>query len=275
MKNRSIYLIVIISLAACFQVEAQLQWFAPLKELDNAKLMVTYRLTYHEDTTDFQRTGTEKMVLLIGNTISNFQSYRKYECERIGRQKQNEGLLLQWVQSGAVKDYACKYQYSIYKNYPDGEMTITDQLFLGDLYEYKEKLYPFEWEILDDMAYIEGYLCQKAICNFGGRTWKAWFTNELPFNDGPYKFGGLPGLIMNMSDTQDHYRFEFLSIETLPEQTVIGWEEKDFIKTTKQDFFNATHALSNTLEFDDRLDDDMAKRVHTALKSRNNPIELK
>lgn len=215
------------------------------------------------------------MVLLINNTISNFQSYRKYECERIGRQKQNEGLLLQWVQSGAVKDYACKYQYSIYKNYPDGEMTITDQLFLGDLYEYKEKLYPFEWEILDDMAYIEGYLCQKAICNFGGRTWKAWFTNELPFNDGPYKFGGLPGLIMNMSDTQDHYRFEFLSIETLPEQTVIGWEEKDFIKTTKQDFFNATHALSNTLEFDDRLDDDMAKRVHTALKSRNNPIELK
>ena len=97
----------------------------------------------------------------------------------------------------------------------------------------------------------------------------------MPFNDGPYKFGGLPGLIMNMSDTQDHYRFEFLSIETLPEQTVIGWEEKDFIKTTKQDFFNATNALSNTLEFDDRLDDDMAKRVHTALKSRNNPIELK
>ena len=45
----------------------------------------------------------------------------------------------------------------------------------------------------------------KAVTEFAGRKWTAWFTEELPFQDGPYKFRGLPGLIVKLEDaTQSH-----------------------------------------------------------------------
>ena len=44
-------------------------------------------------------------------------------------------------------------------------------------------------------------MAQKATTSYGGRDWIAWFTAEIPFQDGPYKFYGLPGLIVKMEDT--------------------------------------------------------------------------
>lgn len=35
-------------------------------------------------------------------------------------------------------------------------------------------------------------MTQKATCDFAGRKWIAWFTTEIPIQDGPYKFYGLP-----------------------------------------------------------------------------------
>ena len=274
MKNNYIKILVTLLLGFCHNAMAQLQWFGPVTELDNAKLMVTYRLTYREDTTNLEKFGCERMVLIIGNTISNFQSYNKYESDRIGRQKQNEGILLEWVQSGAAQDYACRYQYSIYKNHPNGKITTTDIIFLGDSYEYEENLYTYSWKVVDDTASISGYSCQKAICDFSGRTWEAWFSEELPFNDGPYKFGGLPGLILNIADTQGHYVFEFLSIEKMPEGSKIGKEENDYIKTTKQRFFDAMRIYLKEGGYTDKVNEDFAKKIQAVMKSRNNPIEL-
>lgn len=268
--------VVITLLMICFNVQAwaQIEWFGPMKTLDKAKYMVTYRLTYHEDTTNLENHGSEKMVLIIGNDISNFQSYRKYECDRVGRQKQKEGVLLDWIQSGAVRDYTYRYHFSIYKNYPKGKMTTIDKILFGDYYEYDEINNPFEWNILCDTAIVAGYYCQRATCDFAGRTWEAWFSEELPFNDGPYKFGGLPGLILNIFDTRGHYSFEFLSIEAMSKGETIGIEEKDYIKTTKQGFFDAVRIHSESLDYTDKVDDDVARRIYNTLQSRNNPIEL-
>ena len=46
----------------------------------------------------------------------------------------------------------------------------------------------FEWTIAGDTASISGYNVQKATTHFGGRDWIAWFTPEIPYRDGPYKF---------------------------------------------------------------------------------------
>ena len=274
MKNDCIKIVIILLLGFCNYAEAQLQWFGPMTELDDAKIMVMYRQTYHEDTTDLKKYGSERMVLIIGNAVSNFQSYRKYESDRIGRLKQDEGILLDWIQSGAMQDYACRYEYCIYKNYPKDKITTTDKLLFGDDYEYEEDLCPFSWEIFDDTITVSGYLCQKAICDFSGRIWEAWFTEELPFSDGPYKFGGLPGLIMKMNDTQGHYVFEFLSIEKMPEGLKICKEERDYIKTTKQKFFDAMRIYLKEGGYTDKVNEDFAKKIQAVMKSRNNPIEL-
>lgn len=64
-----------------------------------------------------------------------------------------------------------------------------------------------KWKILPETQKIENYNCQKAIVNFGGRAWEAWFSKDLPFPEGPYKFHGLPGLIVKLEDRTKSHRF--------------------------------------------------------------------
>ncbi|MFW6222143.1 MAG: GLPGLI family protein, partial [Bacteroidota bacterium] len=47
------------------------------------------------------------------------------------------------------------------------------------------------WEFLSERKQVVGYDCQKATAFFRGRTWYAWFTNQIPVADGPWKFHGL------------------------------------------------------------------------------------
>lgn len=68
------------------------------------------------------------------------------------------------------------------------------------------------WKLLNLTKKILGYNCQKATVNFGNRTWEAWFTSEIPIQEGPYLFGNLPGLIVQINDLKNYYSFSLLEI---------------------------------------------------------------
>lgn len=80
-----------------------------------------------------------------------------------------------------------------------------------DYYSYKstDKL---KWEILPENKTQKGYTLQKATSEFGGRKWTAWFCKDIPINQGPYKFQGLPGLIFQIEDNQKHYIFNLTEV---------------------------------------------------------------
>ncbi len=59
---------------------------------------------------------------------------------------------------------------------------------------------------------------QKATTEFAGRKWTAWFTEELPFQDGPYKFRGLPGLIVKLEDATQSHVFELKAVGKYKEE---------------------------------------------------------
>jgi GLPGLI family protein len=61
---------------------------------------------------------------------------------------------------------------------------------------------------LPEKQKIGSWEAQKATTEFAGRKWTAWFAEELPFNDGPYKFKGLPGLIVKISDETNSHSME-------------------------------------------------------------------
>jgi GLPGLI family protein len=67
-------------------------------------------------------------------------------------------------------------------------------------YKYQFPLSKMNWKIEDEVKKIGVYNCQKATLAIGGRKWTAWFTPDIPLNSGPYKFQGLPGLIVSVSD---------------------------------------------------------------------------
>ena len=52
---------------------------------------------------------------------------------------------------------------------------------------------------------------------FRGRDYVAWYTEEIPLPPmGPYKFGGLPGLITCIYDTQREHIYTLVGFEKAP-----------------------------------------------------------
>lgn len=268
-------IIVMLSLLNSFRCMAQLQ--DDDRIIDKAKLMVLYDLNYAEDSIHTDWRGNETMMLLIGNRHSFFSSYLAYTFEMVMRQKEDEGLLAEWIDNGSYNDYPIhRFVYKIYKDFARNNVTYTEYLFLTGSFQYEEDMDNMEWNILDDTLEIGGFRTQKAVCDYGGRQWEAWFAEELPFDDGPYKFHGLPGLILQISDTRGHYRFDFKSIEVVADGTKIEFGKEQTIKTTKAGFFKVEDELRDNVmdNFDLRTNSDSQKKIHAAMKSRNNPIEL-
>jgi hypothetical protein len=111
----------------------------------------------------------------------------------------SKNLLLSPFNSIVIKDFQKKeFQKLEY---------ISTNLFKLD-YEF-----PNSWKLLEEKKQILTYQCSSASIDFGGRTWIAWYTSQIPFQDGPYKFDGLPGLILEIKSTDDEYSFQFSGIE--------------------------------------------------------------
>ncbi len=66
------------------------------------------------------------------------------------------------------------------------------------------------WKLTNETKKYQNLTLQKATSNFGGRTWTAWFSKDFPFSEGPYKFQGLPGLIILLQDEKNQYNFSFI-----------------------------------------------------------------
>ncbi|HEX7870505.1 MAG TPA: GLPGLI family protein, partial [Chryseobacterium sp.] len=74
-----------------------------------------------------------------------------------------------------------------------------------------------EWTLINETQKIGDLVCQKASANFGGRDWFAWFSKEIQISEGPYKFQGLPGLIVKIQDTESNFIFNLIKSKNLPE----------------------------------------------------------
>ncbi|WP_312761815.1 GLPGLI family protein [Epilithonimonas sp.] len=103
-----------------------------------------------------------------------------------------------------------KFSEKIYKFYPEMKIQYMEKIangFTPQNIAYNEDV-KFNWSILSDKVKIGTYTTQKATTEFGGRKWTAWFSTDIPFQDGPYKFYGLPGLIVKIEDDGGNYSWE-------------------------------------------------------------------
>lgn len=83
------------------------------------------------------------------------------------------------------KDHQSKYIYSI------------ERVFLKP-FLVKDSMNIFDWKMNESKIEILGYTCQQATTYYRGRNYTAYFTTEIPFQTGPWKFYGLPGLILQV-----------------------------------------------------------------------------
>lgn len=66
----------------------------------------------------------------------------------------------------------------------------------------KESLPVFNWQLTEENKTINGYTCKKATTRNttfnSNQSIVAWYTDQIPVNDGPMHYNGLPGFIIQV-----------------------------------------------------------------------------
>lgn len=101
------------------------------------------------------------------------------------------------------------------KDFAKSVSTTYDQAGMGECGYYEEPFSEIDWVIEEDSTKtVLGYQCVMATAVYHGREWTAWFTPEIPLQDGPWKLCGLPGLIMEAYEPSGQHCFSVTGIET-------------------------------------------------------------
>lgn len=183
----------------------------------------SYQYQFVKDTLTKQEVTKELMNLDIVKEGSVFYSRDVYVSDSImntyfENQIKTTGSMN--VDAKIMSQRKGSVKYKILKKYPD--FKIFSSLNIGiDSYKVADDR-KIVWKILPDQLKIGEFNAQKATTEFAGRQWVAWFSTELPFQNGPYKFHGLPGLIVKLEDHTKTHQFELIGVSKFtpnPEKT--------------------------------------------------------
>lgn len=101
------------------------------------------------------------------------------------------------------------------KDFAKSVSTTYDEAGMGECGYYEEPFSEIDWVINEDSTKtVLGYQCVMASTDYHGREWTIWFTPEIPLQDGPWKFCGLPGLVMEASEAAQQHSFSVSGIES-------------------------------------------------------------
>ena len=190
---------------------------ANVTEIGRSKIRILYAFQA-QDLKD-EETWIDCGQLLTDKGITQYSSYFVSENNAYIRKWQKDNPNKSYYPGsaklkGRMKDYWSEYQYSqIYVQ--DNVLTDWAVMPSADFnqYRYTEPWPSMQWTLESKKQTICGYQCQKATCHWRGRDYEAWFTSAIPMKSGPWKFGGLPGLIMKIYDTKHLYTWEAVSVE--------------------------------------------------------------
>jgi GLPGLI family protein len=220
--------------------------------LDNATLKCYYLFNKKKEGAA-KPYRTDTMVLDIGATVSRF-----HDPARLGRDSliafKMKNMRSENIKSISIfKDASAKdlsdmqgtvssssnegESYQIYKDRSASKASVIDYTAAGgDKFQYEDEIGPLPWKISNDTATIGSYTCQKATLHFRGRDYIAWFASNVPVSDGPWKFMGLPGLILKVEDTQQLFSFTLIGLQQLTTPLPILANDTKNIKCTRSEF---------------------------------------
>ena len=192
-----------------------------------------YEYKFIPDSTNLEDLKTEMMFLDTTKDGSKYYSYTVFNSDSIMKVDLEKQLAATGsinvksdMQKGSVR-------YSVTKTYPDYKINLHCRLGM-DAYNISDDR-KINWKISSEKEKIGEWNAQKAEADFAGRHWIAWFSTEIPIQDGPYKFRGLPGLIVKVEDKTGSHKMELKGIKNISGDININvWEAKEIVVNSRQ-----------------------------------------
>lgn len=182
----------------------------------------SYEYRFITDSTNVSEVSSEIMYLDVAQKGSKFYSQKKSIADSI-----HQDRIKKQTRDFTGIDYGL-VPFVVEKSYPDFKINFFNNL---DMNKYKvSDTREMNWKILSEKEKIGDFNAQKASLYFAGRIWTAWFVSDIPIQDGPYKFHGLPGLIIKIEDKAKSHSFVLKEIKKLTsnQEWVSDGEKKTF-----------------------------------------------
>ena len=178
------------------------------ERVDTPVVECKYELTLVD--TVLSRTAQARVLVQVGTDWAACLPYSKYWTDS-----------LLWTTDWRItsaeyhrKDYLSSdsyYKERLLRNLTTNRMEVQGLRGLEFCY-YTDSTARFDWTLEDETMTVCGYTCRKATARFRGRTWTAWYAEELPVNAGPWKLYGLPGLILRAEVADGTLLFEAVQV---------------------------------------------------------------
>lgn len=209
---------------------------------NNAEIAVSY--TTNEPNL---RTGEidvhHKYILLANATESKFYSPKTEYIDSLRSTPEGEAKYKEMSRSAFTGGRMNKMpsrdgNYYVVKNAVDNKMKSYD---INGIEKYftEEALPEFDWQISDSTKNILGYECIMAEADYHGRKWTAWFTADIPVMNGPWKLGGLPGIILEAADNSGLYSFIADGLQRTAQPILPVYSSESYDRIDRIDFLKA------------------------------------
>ncbi|WP_316824658.1 GLPGLI family protein [Pedobacter miscanthi] len=234
---KHIFFITTLILSISWQAKAQNH------PKESIVLNVIYQVVHINNLNDRDNPTKTDMVLSVGKNSSRYVKAEIYNRSLIPIPKAAPGMKMM---SGTPIVKVNKEGGIISETYfqwpAENRLDINASIGNKD-YSTNTALTKINWKIVGETKKIGDFDCQKAVGDFGGRTYTAWFAADLPFRNGPFKLWGLPGLILEAEDSKKEVRFLFKDInkETDSAKKVEPLGSKP-IKISTEDYIKAKKA---------------------------------
>lgn len=206
----------------------------PHQPLNVEEFGITTHNFYYKVTFSANKNSAHKReaicILQVGENISKFFDLNQLKQDSALRRYDHKNFLDATDVNEIFKNRIL-WTNIVVKNYD--KLTVQDRF--RSLYQYDETKPDFNWKLEEGSKKILNYNCNKATINYAGRTYTAWYTKDIPFSNGPYKFEGLPGMILEIHDTNNDFHFEAVGIDTTANSIYLR-RDKEIFLVSKEKF---------------------------------------
>lgn len=135
-------------------------------------------------------------ILEVGDNVTKYGDYFSYK-----------GLRPSGYAPGFMEgDPRASDGVTVYRDYPKKDILTVREGLLPYFYIYEEQP-ALKWKLVGGTETVLGYKCNKAVAEYGGRTWTVCYTEDVPSTSGPWKLAGLPGLILKAESKDGVHKF--------------------------------------------------------------------
>jgi len=201
---------------------------------------------YHYQKNNSPVAFSKNAFLSVNSQYSLFEikndDYKGYTTEKLIDPKSGEEVVV-------FKSNKSRFVYKDLRS----KTLINKEKILLDEFATLDSLNIFKWELLaDEQSTILGFICKKAKLRYRGRNYIAYYCPDIPCQNGPFKFHGLPGLIMEIQTTDEDLNFfirikrfdistKNLTIENpyVNEKKIYNWDEYTDMYRMKYNEYNS------------------------------------